>query len=211
MTEAYITVRKWKLCLLGCVLAFSIANAQDRFEDKEVGFSMERPANWEMGKPGEALANARSKLAMNPLELEKLVEANKGVVEVVTFLKYPIASRNGIIPTIKVNLRNMPEMPTYRFKESIADSFRTLKSTFPDFAFIKEPEAIEVDGFYTVYAVCSYTMKTQRWKEKVKVWVYALQRKHNFVQVTFMDGEKEDNSETFERLVKTIRLASSKQ
>ncbi len=211
MTENRKALYKWELCLLWCVFAFSVVSAQERFEDKDVGFSMERPANWQAAQPGEVLANARTKLVMNPRVLNQLLEENKGVVEVVTFLKYPISSRNGVIPTIKVNLRNIPEMPTYRFKESIVDSFRSLKSTFPDFTFVKEPEAVEVDGFYTVYAVCSYTLKTLKGNEKVNVWVYALKRKHNFVQVTFMDGEKEDNSEMFERLAKTIRLASSKQ
>lgn len=200
----------YKRLLLALLFTVSVGRAQERFEDKEVGFSMERPANWEISEPGEALDNAREKLALDPLLLNKVIEEHKGVVEVVTFMKYAPDKHNGVIPTVKVNLRSMPQMPTYRFKASIADSFRSFKSTFSDFAFIKEPEAIEVDGFYTVHAIFSYSLKTRVGVEKVKVWVYALQRKNNFLQVSFMDGEKEDNSATYERLLQSIRLASSR-
>jgi len=200
----------YKQILLALLFVATVCHAQGRFEDKNVGFSMEQPANWETMQQGEALANVREKLAMDPMLINKLIQDNKGTVEVVTFMKYPVNQYEGVIPTIKVNLRSLTQMPTYRFKESIADSFRALKTTFPDFKFIKEPEAIEVDGFYAVHAVCSYSFKTRKGSEKVKVWVYAIQRKNNFVQVTFMDGEKEDNSETYTRLVNTMRLTSSK-
>jgi hypothetical protein len=100
-----------------------------------------------------------------------LIEQNKGTIQVVTFFKYPIETTAGILPTIKVNLRNNPNENFSDFRKSIEASFSGIKKVFPDFKYTSAPTETVIDGKKCVTATCMYTLTGNYGKGKVKIIV----------------------------------------
>ena len=194
-------------CHLIIVLFLSIANicqGQNTFKNESLGFNIEQPENWISAKNGETLENIKKQIKLNTETLNKLIEQNKGTIQVVTFYKYPIETTPGIIPTIKVNLRKNTSKSFDAFKSVIEESFTGIKKVFPDFKYLTKPVKMKISGIDCVKAVCEYTLKAKTGEEKVKITVYAVPIKNQFYQITFMDSEKEDNTELYNKLAKTI-------
>ena len=194
-------------CHLIIVLFLSIANicqGQNTFKNESLGFNIEQPENWISAKNGETLENIKKQIKLNTETLNKLIEQNKGTIQVVTFYKYPIETTPGIIPTIKVNLRKNTSKSFDAFKSVIEESFTGIKKVFPDFKYLTKPVKMKISGIDCVKAVCEYTLKAKTDEEKVKITVYAVPIKNQFYQITFMDSEKEDNTELYNKLAKTI-------
>jgi len=192
--------------LIGLFLLFNLGHAQEIFKNENLGFSIEHPQKWIIAKKGQALENTKEFVKLDPSDLKKLIQENKGSVEVVAFYKYPIEGRAGVIPTIKVDLRNNPYTTFDAFKKSIIGSFKSIKDVFPDFRFLEEPSVIEIDGKKCVFASCAYTLTANSGSEKVSVFVYAIPVNGNFYQMTFIDSEKENNIALFKGIVKTISI-----
>ncbi len=195
-----------KYYLLFIVLSFSICNSQETFEYANLGFSIEKPKDWITAEQGETIKNFQRNVTLDSSTIKKLIEDNKGTIEIVTFFKYPISNQAGVIPTIKVNLRYKVASTFAAFKNSIIKSYSAIKDIFPDFTFLTEPNSILIDGKESVYSVSSYTLETINGEEKVKIWVYAIPVNDNFYQITFMDSEDEDNSLVFESIAQSIRI-----
>jgi hypothetical protein len=189
------------------VLILLIANTclgQNTFKNESLGFIIEQPENWIVAKNGESVENIKKQIKLDTETLNKLLEQNKGTVQVVTFYKYPIETTPGIIPTIKVNLRKNTSKSFDAFKNATEQSFIGIKKVFPDFKYLTNPVKTQISGLDCVKAVCTYTLKAKNGEEKVKITVYAIPVKDQFYQITFMDSEKEDNTELYNELAKTI-------
>ena len=148
----------------------------------------------------------KKQIKLDTETLNKLLEQNKGTIQVVTFYKYPIETTPGIIPTIKVNLRKNNSKTFDEFKKVIEESFSGIKNVFPDFKYLSNPFKTKLSGLDCIKAVCAYTLKTKNGEEKVTITVYAVPIKNQFYQITFMDSEKEDNTELYNELAKTIEI-----
>lgn len=195
-----------KYYFLFIVLSFSICNSQETFEYASLGFSIKKPKDWITAEQGEVIKNLQRNVTLDSSTIKKLIENNKGTIEIVTYFKYPISNHAGVIPTIKVNLRYKGASTFAAFKNSIIKSYSAIKDIFPDFTFLTEPNSIVIDGKESVYSVSSYTLETINGEEKVKIWVYAIPVNDNFYQITFMDSEDEDNSLVFESIAQSIRI-----
>ncbi|MDZ4329263.1 MAG: hypothetical protein U0945_01605, partial [Flavobacterium sp.] len=148
--------------------------------------------------------NLKSNVKLDDKVLIKLLEQNKGTIEVVSFFKYPIETTVGIIPTIKVNLRSNPHKNFADFRKSIEESLIGIKKVFPDFKYTSEPNESVVDGKKCLTASCIYTLTGKGGSAKVKIIVYAIPVKDQFYQVTLMDTEEDNNTELFKKIVNTI-------
>lgn len=191
---------KWILILL-------IANtclAQNIFKNESLGFSIEQPKNWIIAKDGETLENFKKEIKLDAQTINDLIEQNKGTIQVVTFYKYSLDTTHGIIPTIKVNLRKNYSKSFDTFKNGIDESLIGIKKVFPDFKYLTNPVKSQISGLDCVKAVFTYTLRVKNGEEKVKITVYAVPVKNQFYQITFMDSEKEDNTELFNQLAKAI-------
>jgi hypothetical protein len=191
------------------ILFLWIANTclgQNTFKNESLGFTMEQPKNWIVAKNGESVENIKKQIKLNPETLNKLIAQNKGTIQVLTFYKYPIETTPGLIPTIKVNLRNNNYKSFEEFKKGIEESFNEIKKIFPDFKYLSNPIKTQISGLDCVKALCTYTLKAKNGEEKVKITVYAVPTKNQFYQITFMDSEKEDNSALYDELAKTIAI-----
>lgn len=194
---------------INLILLLSITNicfAQNIFKNEDLGFNIEQPENWIIAKNGQTIENIKKEIKLDSLTLNKLIEDNKGTIQIVAFYKYPIETTLGIIPTIKVNLRKNTTQSFEAFQKDIEESYKSIKQVFPDFKFLTDPIKVKVSGLDCVKAICTYTLKANTGEEKVIVTVYAIPIKDKFYQITFMDSEKEDNTELYNKLVETILI-----
>jgi hypothetical protein len=188
------------------LLVANLCFGQKTFKSESLGFSMEQPENWIVAKNGETLENIKSQLKFDVETLNKLIDDNKGTIQIITLFKYPIESTAGIIPTIKVSLRKNTAVSFNVFKSGIEASFNGLKKVFPDFEYLTTPFKTKLSGNDCVKAVCKYTLKGKNKSEQVKIIVYAVLIKNQFYQITFMDSENEDNTDLYDKLAKTIAI-----
>lgn len=192
------------LKFLVLIFVVNINFGQNIFKNKSIGFSIEQPGKWIKANEGQTTENLKSNIKLDEKVLVRLLEQNKGTIQVVSFFKYPIETTAGIIPTIKVNLRSNPHKNFADFRKNIEESFIGIKKVFPDFTFTAEPKEDVVDGKKCVTASCVYTLTGNGGSAKVKIIVYAIPVKDQFYQVTLMDTEEDNNTELFKKIVNTI-------
>lgn len=195
-------IKKIKLLLV--LLITTIGLGQNTFKNEKLGFTIEQPKDWIIAKNNDVVDNIKKNIKLDAETLNKLIEQNKGTIQVVTFYKYPIETTAGIIPTIKVNLRKNTAESFDMFKKGIEESFNSIKKVFPDFTYLTTPTKTQLSELDCVKAVCTYTLKTKNGEEKVTITVFAVPVKNEFYQITFMDSEKEDNTELYDKIAKTI-------
>ena len=193
-----------KYSFLIILLLANLCFGQKTFKSESFGFSMEQPENWIVAKNGETLENIKNQIKLDVETLNKLIDDNKGTIQIIALFKYPIESTVGIIPTIKVNLRKNTAKSFEIFKSGIEESFNGIKKVFPDFEYLTTPFKTKLSGIDCVKAVCKYTLKGKNKSEQVKIIVYAVPVKNQFYQITFMDSESEDNTDLYDKLAKTI-------
>ncbi|SFA85451.1 hypothetical protein SAMN05660845_0641 [Flavobacterium swingsii] len=198
-------MKKYIILLL---ITVNFCKAQEIFKDQEIGFEIEKPSDWFIAEKNEALDNIKEKIKLPENQLKEIIKNNKGTIEVVTFYKYDIKSRAGIIPTIKINLRNNPSKSLESFKNSIEASYGKLKEIFPDFVFLTKPSIIKVNGKDCIFSVSKYTVKTRTTEEKVRSYIYAIPVNGTFYQIAFMDTEKDNCKNEFEKAIKSIKITS---
>ncbi len=155
------------------LLFFNFSAAQQIFRNDKFGFSMEKPLKWIISDNSQTTNNFKENIKLPPEDIKKMLDQNKGTINVATFYKYPIDSVNGIIPTIKINIRQNGTKTLLTFKNSIELSYNSIKNYFPDFKFTVSPILKELDHKKGVYSVCTYTVKTKVSTEKVRTIVYA--------------------------------------
>ncbi len=194
------------IIFLWLILLSDLSFSQTIFKNESIGFSIEQPSKWIKAKEGQTNENLKSNIKLDENVLAKLIEQNKGTIQVVSFFKYPIETTAGIIPTIKVNLRNNPNENFSDFSKSIEASFSGIKKVFPDFKFTSAPAESVIDGKKCVTASCIYTLTGNSGTGKVKIMVYAIPIKNQFYQITFMDTEEDNNAELFNKIIGTISI-----
>jgi hypothetical protein len=194
------------IIFLWLTLLSNFSFSQTIFKNESLGFSIEQPSKWIKAKEGETTENLKNNIKLDEKVIAKLIEQNKGSIQVVTFFKYPIETTAGIIPTIKVNLRNNPNENFSDFRKSIEASFSGIKKVFPDFKYTSAPTETVIDGKKCVTATCMYTLTGNYGKGKVKIIVYAIPVKNQFYQITLMDTEEDNNSELFNKIIGTVSI-----
>lgn len=195
------------LILLSLIINVFGLIAQDRFESKEYGFSIAIPSEWIAASNNDILENLK-KMDVSDENLVKMINDHNGSLLLTSFYKYDPKTTAGLIPTIQVNVRANPT-PTFDYFESmIVQSAEGFKNHFKDFTYAEEPTVIEVGGMKAVYFIGKFSMPTQNGQTlKVRSRTYAVPKGSYFFQMNFTDGQtKEDCSELFETLVKSIKI-----
>lgn len=105
------------------LLFFNFSAAQQIFRNDKFGFSMEKPLKWIISDNSQTTNNFKENIKLPPEDIKKMLNQNKGTINVATFYKYPIDSVNGIIPTIKINIRQNGTKTLLTFKNSIELSY----------------------------------------------------------------------------------------
>lgn len=193
--------------LIICLFSLQGAFGQEKFENKQYGFSMTEPENWIEADNKELLKNL-DKFELTEKELTKFINDHKGSVLLTSFYKYNPKTHAGLIPTIQVNVRVNPTRNFSDFTNVMTQSANSFKQYFEDFSFEVEPKAIEISGIKSIYFVGKFSMQTQNGGiMKVRSRTYAIPYGSYLFQLNFTDGqEKEDSSELFDKLIQSIKI-----
>ena len=190
------------------IFTFSFYGAfgQEKFENKQYGFSMTEPDNWIEADNSELLRNLE-KFELNEDNLTKFISDRKGSVLLTSYYKYNPKTYAGLIPTIQVNVRTNLTRDFNEFTSLITQSANSFKQYFEDFSFEIEPMVVEISGIDSIYFVGKFTMKGQNGELiKVRSRTYAVPYGNYFFQLNFTDGQEEDSSELFEILMQTVKI-----
>lgn len=200
-----------KSIVLLLLLTASIAFSQKRFESKNYGFSMDEPKDWQVAN-NEELLNNLDRYDLTTEAFHELLKKNKGSILLTSFYKYDMNKHAGLIPTIKINMRQNPAGEFSVFKSMISQSSKGFETVFPDFKYLQEPTEVEISGIKSVFFSGKYTMKMQNGTlMKIKSRTYAIPYGDYFFQVNFIDGQvKDDCTAEFDALVKSIKIKPKK-
>lgn len=191
---------------IALLLMTTLCQSQEIFRNHKLGFQIEKPADWLTANQNQSLENLQEQIKLPDSKIKELIQNNRGSIEIVTFYKSDIRSRAGIIPTIKIILRNNTTSNIGAFKTVIESSFTKLKETFSDFEFIAKPTIITVDGKDCVFSISTYTITSKSGPEKVRSYIYAIPVNNTFYQIAFMDTEKDDSKLEFEKALRSIKI-----
>lgn len=178
---------------------------QEKFENKQYGFSMTEPNNWIEANNSELLKNIK-KFELTKEELTKFISDHKGSVLLTSYYKYDPKTHAGLIPTIQINVRVNATRSFDEFTSLMTQSANSIKQYFEDFSFDVEPMVVEVSGIKSIYFVSKFTMQTPNGGiMKVRSRTYAIPYGSYFFQINFTDGQdKEDNSNLYDELIETV-------
>lgn len=183
-----------------------LCQGQTVFRNENLGFSIEKPENWTIIEKRETLQNIEEHIKLKPELLERILNQNKGTIEIISFIKYPVDSHVGIIPTIKINLRKSSAKSLESFKKGIWENINGMKIFFPDLKIIDEPTVLKINGRNCIFSSFDYMLEANNGKEKASVFLYAIPNGDTFYQIALMDSEKENNTVIFEKVLKSIKI-----
>lgn len=193
-------------------LTFWVLNPTTLFSQQKQnsGYSIEikTPKGWiEMDE--EKLLKNIAKFEFKEDDLEKIIKDFNGNMNLFTYFKYNPKTHSGLIPSFGVNLRKTSTKNYEEFKEVITKSADQIKGMLQDFEYIIPPSDVSISNIKGVYFVAKFTMKTNNGDTyKARTRTYAIPVKDYFYQISFNDGqEEEDCKPLFDSLEKTMKIS----
>lgn len=197
-----------KLLSLSLFLICVAVSAQaTRYENKEYGFSMDEPDGWIWADNNDLKQNL-GKLDLDNSKLLKIIQDHKGSLLLLSCYKYDPMTKAGLIPAIQVNVRERRNKDFEVFKSYIVKSANGLKSLYPDYEFIDEPQEVKVSRIKSIYFSGKFTMKTQMGDSyQVRSKTYVIPHNDFYFQIVLTDGlTTDDCSKVFEELIESIKI-----
>ncbi len=197
-----------KLMSLSLFLFCAALYAQEtRYENKEYGFSMDEPDGWIRADNNDLKQNL-GKLDLDNAKLLKIIQDHKGSLLLLSCYKYDPMTKAGLIPAIQVNVREKRNKDFDVFKSYIVKSANSLKSLYPDYEFIEEPQEVKVNRIKSIYFSGKFTMKTQMGETyRVRSRTYVIPHGDFYFQIVMTDGVvTEDCAKVFEELIESIKI-----
>lgn len=186
-------------------LPFSF-QAQDKFEVKEIGFSMKVPLDWIEVKNKEVLDNFDN-FDFTEEQKRKLLSSSNSANELVTYYKYHPSKFNGIIPTIKIRTRNVNSKSIAEFLKVIEASNNEVSKTLKNFEYHKKPEVITVSDKQVVSFSVKFLLNHNGKESSVVSKSYYVLKNGYYISINFIEElYKENNDVLFNELVGTIHL-----
>lgn len=178
--------------------------SQERFEVKNIGFSIQEPKDWEIVEEQDILENIK-KFDFNNKQLNDLISS--GGLNLVTFTKYNPKKYSGIIPTIKIRVLKTNAKNSEDLLKSIELSNAEAKKVLDDFAFSKKPTVIKISNNDAVAFSVNFKLKKNEKEYKINSDSFYILRKGYYISINFIEQlGKEDNSKLFEILTESIIL-----
>jgi hypothetical protein len=193
--------------ILTLILITNSIFSQEKFSNKQYGFSIDKPIGWIEADNKELLRNL-DKFELTEENLTKFINDHKGSILLTSYYKYNPKTHAGLIPTIQFNVRVNGARNFNEFKNVMTQSANSFKNHFEDFEFAVTPTVVEISGVKAIYFVGKFSMQMHNGiLMKVRSRTYAVPYGSYFFQLNFTDGQdKEDNSELFDSLIKTIKI-----
>jgi hypothetical protein len=180
--------------------------AQERFEVKQIGFSMDAPVNWLEVENKEVLQNLEN-FDFTEEERKKMLSSNNSANELVTYYKYHPSKFNGIIPTIKIRTRNVNSKTIAEFLKVIEASNNEASKTLKNFEYQSQPEVITISGKEVVSFSVKFVLSHNGKESSVVSKSYYVLKNGYYISINFIEElNKEKNDFFFNELLDSIRL-----
>ncbi len=182
-------------------------HSQDVYENKQFGIKIMKPESWIVATNTD-LQNNLNKIKFNDQELEKILESYDGILQLSAFFKYNKDSVAGLIPTIKVTIRDNPTTNMSDFKEEIIESTNQIKTVLKNFEFIETLKEVTISEAPSLYQSFRYSLILANGDNiKVRARHYMIPKRLYFISISLMDNEtNEDCSQVIEKFIGNIKL-----
>ena len=183
-----------------------LQQAQERFEVKQIGFSMDAPVNWLEVENKEVLQNLEN-FDFTEEERNKLLSSNNSANEIVTYYKYHPSKFNGIIPTVKIRTRNVNSKTLTEFIKLIENSNVQVSKTLKNFEYQKKPEIIILSGKQIISFTIKFTLSHDGKECPIVSYSYYVLKNGYYISINFIeDYTTENNFEFFQSILNSIQL-----
>lgn len=169
---------------------------------------MNIPADW-FSMDNTTVPENQQVYSFNEQQAEKILQLNKDIVRLLSISKRDIKTSEGIMPTIKINVRNTATTSLEQLKINMQASIEQTMHSFTGFKYLTPFEITKTNKIPAVSATIYYLLPVEDKLIPVRTFMYFFLCKGYFIQASFSDlGEKEDEKEYFSNLIKTISLES---
>lgn len=177
---------------------------QDRFEVKNINFSIQVPHGWTVLEEKEVLENVK-KFDFKTKQLNELISSDRDGLNLVTYTKYNPKTYAGIIPTVKIRILKTNAKNIESFLKSVEMSNAEAKKVLDNFTFSKKPSVVKVSKNEAVSFSVNFKLKKGSNEYKINSDSYYILRKGYYISINFIEQlGKEDNSELFKTLIESI-------
>lgn len=193
-----------KALLLFLLFPIVTVYSQERFEVKNIGFSIQAPKDWEIAEEKDVLKNIE-KFDFSKKQLNDLILTDG--LNLVTYTKYNPKKYAGIIPTIKIRVLKTNAKNIESLLKSVEMSNEEAKKMLIDFTFSKAPTVTKISNSDAVAFSVNFKLKNAGKEYKINSDSFYILRKGYYISINFIEqSDKEDNSKLFEMLAESIIL-----
>lgn len=194
------------LLLCCCFIIPVLLHSQERFDLKQIGFSMDVPVNWLEVENKEVLQNLEN-FDFTEEEKKKLLSSNNSANEIVTYYKYHPSKFNGVIPTVKIRTRSVNSKTLTEFTKLIENSNVQVSKTLKNFEYQNKPEIITLSGKQIISFTIKFTLSHNGKECPIVSHSYYILKDGYYISVNFIeDYTTENNFEFFQSIVNSIQL-----
>lgn len=183
-----------------------IGNSQEKYEIKELGFSIEIPEKWNKIE-NEDLKKSLQKFDYSDKTITDYMSKINSSLDFATFLKYNPREYTGVIPTIKIRAAKSKFKDSKILLKSIENSIVKSQKTLKDFKYIEKPSIFKISNHEVVKFSGKYKMTYDEIEYEVIGKSYYILKKGYYIYVNCIENlGKEDNSLLFDKVYKSIQL-----
>ena len=168
-------------------------------------FHMAAPENW-VKIDNNLIVDNIGKFKLTPSQLDSMMESHKNSLMLYSYTKYKQTEHNGLIPTILVVVKKQSSQSFEKFYDRMAADMVKKKTLFADFEYIDQLQKIQVGGMPAAYFSAKFSMKTTSSVMHPVTRTYLIPDGNVFYQINFTDGDDENCSELFDKLIKTVSI-----
>ena len=171
-----------------------------------LNFSYWTPKSWFSG--GKKLLHDNiNKYKFNHEQVEQLVNDVKTSKVLGIYYKYDPNVHYGLIPTIKVYIRQNQSENFEDFLISMKRGIEDAKSFTTNFKYIDSPSTILIGQRKAFYASSTYSLKVQTGEmATVRTKFVGIPFGSKFLYITLLDNEKEDCTDIYKEVIEKISI-----
>lgn len=179
------------------LICFNLSFAQERFESKTFGFSVDIPEEWSLN---DYETDVHGNVKLSEAEKQNLFKDGYHV-----YLGYLYkTSYTGLNPKIQFNIALKHEKSFEDFKKAVIESAKRI-NYLDNLKFTVHPTEITVAGIKSIYFSMTYTVPESN--KTIRSTTYAIPYNKYMYNINFLDiPSDEDCSELFEKLIQTIKI-----
>lgn len=188
------------------ILLFHTIYSQEKFEVKNIGFSIDVPENWIILENKDVLENLNNYDLNDETKRDFFLSSNKAT-ELVTYSKYNPEQYKGIIPTIKIRIKELKSDYYVDFLKFVEESNLKVKEQLHNFSYIEKPKIITISNREVVQFSTLFSMFQNKKEFTIIAYSYYILKEGYYISINFIEEyKKEDNYHLFQNLIHSVEL-----